>query len=760
MSQAPTNKMRKRIHLGVFIFFVVFAVYIIMSLFSTSVIKAEYYRSKANTQQLTELTINANRGTIYDVNGKVLAQSKTVWDVIVSPYDIDTYEDEEEKKLICKTLSEILDVDYDKLCLAVEDTNRRFYTVKTKVEKEVADEISAFVAENDFATYSVYLVENTARNYPNETLAASVIGFTNFDNNGVYGVEAYYDEYLQGVDGKIVSAQDASGGAMPYEYETRYEARNGNSVYLTIDEVVQHYLEKNLETVISQEGVDNRATGIIMNVKTGAILAMATAPGYDLNSPAELNGFFTEKLEEYRAELIEENAEREKPYTAEEIDELVEMQEGIYRETQWNNKAISELYFPGSVFKMLTCAAALEEEAVSLESEFYCSGVHDVSGTPISCWSEGGHGMLDLQLSLTKSCNPAFIQIGQALGADHFCEYFEAFGLTEKTGIDLPGEAQSLFVTRPNMGPVELASSSFGQTNKLTPLQMISACASVVNGGYLVTPHVMDKIVDDDGNVIMSYATETKRQVISEETSATMRNLLENVVIFNGGSNAYIEGYDIGGKSGTSEKLDEYSKANMRYVSSFCAFTPADDPEYIMLVMVDEPMNGKIYGSAVAAPVVSAVFSECLEYLGIYAQYTAEELAEQDTMVPYIIGQNSLGAITNLNYYGLNAVFVGNENGKVQSTTPGSGYSIPKGGTVVIYMDDAEKQSVIVPDVIGMTVSEANIALTNAGLNIRLSGGAVDNANATASLQSVEAGEEAYKGTVVEVTFIVNDETG
>ncbi|MDE6580171.1 MAG: PASTA domain-containing protein, partial [Ruminiclostridium sp.] len=362
--------------------------------------------------------------------------------------------------------------------------------------------------------------------------------------------------------------------------------------------------------------------------------------------------------------------------------------------------------------------------------------------------------------ALIKSCNPSFIAIGNLLGARNFTNYFEAFGLTEKTGIDLPGEASSLYVDYDRMGTVELASSAFGQTNKLTPLQMITAYAAVVNGGYLVTPHVVDKIVDSTGNVIKTNATAVKRQVISEETSASMRVMLEAVVENNGGSNAYIQGFSIGGKSGTSEKLDEYSSVNMRYVGSMCCFTPADDPEIIMLVMVDEPSNGKYYGSAVAAPVISAVFSECLENVGIYPQYTAEELAAQDTTVPYVLGSDGLAAISTLNSCGLKYEIVGDEHGTVVDTVPGASLTIPKGGTVIVYMDDSEKKTALVPNVVGMTVDQANNAITLAGLNISLSGGAVENDKAKAISQSVEAGTVANKGTVVRVEFIVDDETG
>lgn len=760
MSNAPTNKMRKRMHIGILIGIFVFALYITIKLFDVAIINAEYYRSKANTQQLDSFTINANRGTIYDTNGKILAQSSTVWDVIINPGYIAEEETEENKNLICETLAEILDVDCEKLIEACEETDNRYYIVKSKVDKPEADLITEFKSENEIALYSITLQENTKRYYPNETLASSVIGFTNYDNEGVYGIEAYYDDYLQGVDGKVVTAKDANGNSMPYEYETRYEAQDGNSIYLTIDEVLQHYLEKNLETVLTEFDVANRAAGIIMNVNTGAVLAMATAPGYDLNNPSELSDYFQEKLDEYTLSLTEDTTSETIP-TVEEIEELVAEKEAELRETQWNNKVISELYFPGSVFKVVTCASALEEQVVSLDSEFYCTGsVLVADDTEIHCWSTSGHGVLNLQTALTKSCNPSFIAIGQLLGALKFCNYFEAFGFTEKTGIDLPGEASPLYVSYDDMGVVELASSSFGQTNKITLLQMATAYCAVINGGYLVTPYVVEKIVDNDGNVIESASTQVKRQVISSDTSELMRELLENVVEFNGGSNAYISGYRIGGKSGTSEKLDMYNSANMRYVSSFSAFTPADDPEIVMLVIVDEPIGGTYYGSAVAAPVVSTVLSESLEYMGFYAQYTAEELAEQDTVVPYIIGSTTLSATTTLNTKGLNAEFVGDENGTVKYTVPTTGATIPKGGTVVIYLEETDRLTVEVPNVIGMTVAQANTVMTNAGLNISLSGGAVDNVNATATSQSIEYGTEVYKGAVIEVVFALNDETG
>ena len=549
---------------------------------------------------------------------------------------------------------------------------------------------------------------------------------------------------------------------MPYDFENRYEASDGSSIILTLDSTVQYYLEKNLESAVKQHKVNNRATGIIMNAKTGAIVAMATAPGYDLNNPSVLSEVDEKKLEELREKLVLDYAAgsmSDQDAINEMIEKDLDSERAAMREKQWKNKAVSELYFPGSVFKIITCASALEEEVISLNSSFQCLGVVDVEGTQIHCWSTGGHGTLSLQQAVTASCNPAFIKIGLSLGRRLFCDYFTAFGFTEKTGIDLPGEASPLYVPYERMGSVELASSSFGQTNKITPIQMICAYAAAINGGYLVTPHVLDRIVDSNGNVVKSYDTVIKRQVISGETSELMREITENVVNYNGGSNAKITGYRIGGKSGTSQKLDEYhNNWDMRYVGSFCAFTPANDPEYIMLVCVDEPMGGKYYGSMVAAPVVSAVFSECLEYLGVYPQYTAEELEQQDTTVPYVYGSALLDAITAINAQGLKYEIIGDESaGIVRKTIPEAASPIPRNGTVVIYMQDAEEQLVTVPDLTGCTVEQANSTLAYYGLNISLSGGAVNNSSAVATEQSVEPGTQVSKGTVVNVTFLVNN---
>lgn len=758
-------------------FIVIMAAYVGAFLLKYSILDGDKWRMLATGQQQDVVVMKANRGSIYDSNGTVLAQSSTVWDITISPHNIDlnntSAKEEYEKKaktliekgetpepytdraeLISKGLSEILGVDYNTvLAKCRTDLNSKYYIVKRKVEKPEANEITNFIKENGLNSDDITLWPTSKRYYPNGSLASNIIGFTNFDGDGVYGLEAYYDDYLSGTDGKAVYSVSADGRELKGASDAYYSAVDGYSLVLTLDEVLQHYLEKNLALCVSQHQVINRACGVIMNCKTGAVLAMATAPSFDLNDPSEITGAYDLQV---LAEMKDSGA----------TDEEIQEKEAALREQQWKNKAISELYYPGSVFKTVTCASALEEEVVSLNSTFHCAAVEIVAGTRIKCWSSYGHGTLTLQQAVTKSCNPSFIQIGQLLGADKFCNYFEAFGFTEPTGIDLPGESGSLYVSRENMGLVELASSSFGQTNKVTPLQMTTALCAIVNGGYLVTPFVVDKVLDADGNVVKTTETRIKRQVISEETSATMRNILETVVNDNGGSNAYINGYRIGGKSGTTEKIDEYNQRlattgedRMTYVPSFAAFAPADDPQIVMLVMADTPTGTQYYGSAVAAPVVSAVFKEGLPHLGIYPTYTADELAKMDAAVPYVLGVESQRAEAKLSAEGFEVRYVGDASSGATVTTqiPASGTSIPKGSTVVLYLgNEYDLESGIIPDVTGMTVSQANEAITNAGFNIKISGGAADNESAVATSQYPVGGTDAYKGNVVEVTFQVN----
>ncbi|MCL2036258.1 MAG: penicillin-binding transpeptidase domain-containing protein [Oscillospiraceae bacterium] len=759
LSPTPGKWMRIKLYGVVLTALLVFVAYISVNLYTIAVVKSEYYRMKANNQQLDGFVINANRGNIFDRNGRVLATSTVVWDVIVSPYDLLAKGDSPEK--ISRKLADLLELDYDELLEKCKDPDNRYEIIQKKVDRNVRDEINRFKAEEEIGLYSLYLVENSKRSYPNDRLASTVIGFTDYDDVGLYGVEASYDEYLQGRDGKLVMLKDGVGRTMSSEYERRFDAVDGNNVYLTIDVALQHYLEKNLDIIVNQHNVANRATGIMMEPSTGAILAMATTSGYNLNDPTELSESDEAKLEELRQNLTQDALEESASGVLSEedqkaIDVAVQNERAKLWESQWKNKAIGELYFPGSVFKAITGASALEEKVIDINTGFYCRGSETVLGTKIGCWHHG-HGQVDgLGKALTFSCNPAFMDIGARLGTERFYKYFDAFGFTQRTGIDLPGEEYP-FTVDSGMSAVDLAISSFGQTNKITPLQMITAFAACVNGGYLVTPHVVDKITDSDGNVVKSNDSGIKRQVLSNETSEHMRTLLEGVVEANGGSNAYMPGFKIGGKSGTSEKTDVYSQEDLRFVASFCAFAPADNPKVIMLVVVDEPNPGgqPYYGSMVAAPVVSAVFKESFQHLEIYPQFTAEEQALQDTVVPYVAGMSQIDASMRLTAAGLETNFVGSGS-KVINTIPASGSPIRKGSTVVVYMEEIESLTVAVPDVHGMTVTQANKAITDAGLNIRLTGGSIGNENATAVYMSIPPDTVVKNGTVIEVQFAVD----
>jgi stage V sporulation protein D (sporulation-specific penicillin-binding protein) len=792
--------MRKKLWGVVFILIIAMTVYICSNLVDTAIINAESFRAKANAQQLRRFTINANRGTIFDANGKILAQSKTVWTIVVSPTTIRsnaaTFQTQRENAAIreyrqniedglpavmpvagvvydeaveiSNALAEIFELDAAEILTRIRESNLGYEIVARQAEKPEVDKLNEFKRQRGIGIYSVYAVEDTKRFYPNGSLAANVIGFTNFDNIGVYGVEARYDKYLQGVNGLFVMAKDANNQPMPYDYEMRYEPRNGHSIYLTIDEVLQHYLEKNLEITHSQHRPENRATGIMMNAQTGAILAMATYPSFDLNEPSILTELDHSRMAGERTRKINDTLILSgfshgdeftlQPEQVEKIDNDIRDLGIVMRETQWKNKAVSELYFPGSVFKVITLAAALEEHAVGLNTGFFCGGVVTMAGEDIHCWRPGGHGqIMNVTDAITKSCNPAFMEMGRLLGIQKFSEYFEAFGFTSRTGIDLPGEANSLYISGGRMQNIDLAVSSFGQANKITPLQMITAYAAAVNGGHLVTPYVVDRVIDNDGNIIKSAQPQIRRQVISAETSALMRQILEDVVTENGGNNAYIAGYRIGGKSGTSQKIDEFPEGD-RYVSSFAAFTPSNEPEIIMLVMVDDPQGGQIYGSAVAAPVVSAVFRETLPYLEIYpTQMSEEELALQDTVVPPLVGLTRHEVITRLNERGLNYRFIGEDEGnRVLYTVPIDGRTITRNGTVVIYLSEQDYITRVIPDVRGMSPARANEVITGAGFNIRLTG-AIFNDQATAVAQSIEAGAEMPTGTIIEVDFMVID---
>lgn len=736
----PTPRMKRRLNIWVILFLIAFTAAILLSMVKTSITDSVKYQALANSNQFGSININANRGSIYDANGQILAQSATVFNVIVDPA-IFQLKDYDKLDIAADKLVELLGIDRQAFIDKANKKNSGYQIIAKKVEKPEADLLTAFCNDNDISGKSIYTEPDTKRYYPQGDLAASVIGFLDGDGDGQYGLEAYYDDYLAGVDGRIISARDAVGEEMPYRYEKTYDAENGNSLVLTLDTTLQHYLEKGLEEAVSLHEPNNRSCGIIMNAKTGAILAMATEPGFDLNSPTEI---YDEKI---RAQLALLSGDEYKTAYS------------TAREKQWKNKAITELYYPGSVFKVITGSSALEEKVIDLNTPFYCR-TEVVGGRNFHCWTTKGHGTQNFVQAMTNSCNPAFVQIGQRLGTALFSQYYAAYGFTKATGIDLPGEAQtSLYYPENQLGLVELASSSFGQTNKVTPIQMITAYAAVVNGGNLVTPYVVSKIEDNNGNVIKTVEPNIKRQVISEETSAIMRSTLESVVNSNGGSNSYIKGYQIGGKSGTSEKQDEDIAQNRDdlYVSSYCGFAPADDPEIIMLVMVDEPTGSEYYGSKVAVPVVTSVFTEALPYLGFYPEYTAEELESMDISVQSVEGQEIEQAKASITNDGLIYQVVGSGT-TVVAQVPDKGNQIPHGGTVILYTEEnyTEKSSTV-PNLIGMSISQVNSTLTNLGLNYKVSGNP-NHTGSTVLSQNWPEGSEVVRGTIIAVTFAADDQ--
>lgn len=734
MASGPTNSMRKRMTFVLFMFTIIGFLTLIVRLFNIQVIDFQKYQTAANAQQLSQTVITARRGTIYDRNLKPLAQSATVWKVTVWPAYV---ENEEKAKKIAEKMVEILDVDYETVYNKCLKKTSSCEIIKSKVEKSLADKVRQFKIDSNVS--AIGLEEDNKRYYPYSDFASTVLGFTGTDNQGLSGIEAYYDSILKGKSGVKLSAKNAWGTDMPVEYEKLYDAQNGNNLVLTIDEAVQHYLEKHLETAVIENQVYNRACGIVMDVETGEILAMSTKYDYDPNAPFEIK-----------------NAEAKAKLAALANDEL-EKQKNKELLTQWRNKAISDPYEPGSVFKIITAAAALEEKVVKETDTFFCTGSHTVSGTKIRCWKLGGHGAETFADGVKNSCNPVFMQVGARLGATKFFEYFSAFGLTEKTGIDLPGEATSIYHPLKNIGPVQLASSSFGQTFKVTPMQMITAVSAAVNGGYLVQPHIVKQILDENMDVVKTISTTVKKQVISEDVSKRISVLLEKVVTEGSGKNAYVSGYRIGGKTGTSEKIDETNEAGQvtKRIASFLGFAPADNPKIAVLVMLDDPHNmGSIYGSVIAAPVVGSIMADVLPYLGVEPQYTAEELAKLDLKVPNVVSMKPSFAQSKMYSMGLKASVIGSGETVVKQV-PSAGTAIPSGGTVILYTEliDTEKMATV-PDVIGNTATVANKMITNAGLNIKIVGGGINQQGAVAVKQSITPSTKVPIGTTITVEFL------
>lgn len=764
---SATVRMRNRTNKGVLGLMTVFCAAVIVRLFVVSVVDNSKYEGMANNYHFGTMTLSANRGAIYDANGTALAWSATVYNIYIDPTlyreEMKSIEDANDKKKSAaeeenETADNLVDVDQlktsitnflsEKLGLKTEEVEAsfekdgRYYVLQTQVEKNVTDEITAYFEKLNLSFIGTEAT--TRRYYPQNELAAAVIGFTNGDGDGQYGLEYQYDDYLSGVDGRVISAQAANGEEMPYRYSTTYDAEDGDSLYLTLDTTIQYYLEKSLAEMVEKFEVKERACGVIINPKTGAVYAMATYPTFDLNNPSEI-------------------------YDAKTAQELAALPEGEYstayataRETQWKNKVISEISYPGSTFKIVTTADAFEENLINMETDsFYCSGQVQVADATIRCSNTAGHGAQNFTQALTNSCNPAFIEIGQRIGIDKFSYYFEGFGLAEKTGIDLPGEAVSYSVTGDDMTIVDLASAAYGQCNKVTAMELVTAYSAAINGGYMVTPHVVDHVVDSNGNIVLQNEAEVKRQIVSEETSAIVREQLEAVVNNNPSHNAYIQGYRIGGKSGTAEKLDTSTADDRQYVASYCCFAPADDPEVIMLIMADEP-NKEIgyYGSQVVVPYARDIMEEILPAMGFYPEYSDGEDTDSTVTVPYLQSADITSAESTLAQLGLTYEVVG-DGTTVASQSPSTGTSVTKGGKVILYTEVGGNSgdTIEVPNLVGMTAAEVNETMTYYDLNYAIVGSSASESGALVQYQSEEAGTVVPRGTAITLTLSVSQQS-
>ena len=710
---------------------VVMFVLLFFRLFDLQIARHEELQSKAVNQQTRRTVVTASRGTIYDTAGNILAISSSAETIILSPLEINNALNDTEnpvtwtKDSLAAGLAEILGKDAASIRKRMDNVKSQYELIQLRADEEVAAKVRAYVEENKIS--GVHLVADTKRYYPYGSLAAQVIGFVGDDNTGLYGLEAYYEEELEGQSGLVISAKDQAENDMLYTYEQYFAAKNGSDLTLTLDTTIQYYLEKGLEAMMDKFSAANGASGIVMNAKTGGIMAMASYPNYDLND------FLT-----VSDQTLQERIERGE-------NTLAEMQL-----LQWRNKALNDTYEPGSTFKILTLSAALEEGVVDKTTTVNCGGSVNISGYTIHCSNKNGHGLQTLVQSVGNSCNPAFINYGLRIGNEKFYEYMRSFGLMNTTGIDLGGEAVGVFAADSSFTQLDLACYAFGQNFTVTPLTLISAQAACVNGGYLHTPYLVERITDSDGNVTYRHDSTPVRQVISEQTSATVRECLEYVVASGTGKNGQVAGYRIGGKTGTADKGQTGD-----VVVSFLCFAPADDPQVIMLITMDTPSRATgtyVSGGNMVAPTASTVMAEILPYLGIEPSYSAEELLGMDTTVPNVIGSTVEQAKEKLKERALSYKIVG-DGDTITDQTPAGGAIIPGKSTVILYASAAKPtDKCVVPHLLGKTPSEANTAATAAGLLIRFSGTTGSESSAIRVLsQSIDEGTEVDAGTVITV---------
>lgn len=738
--KGPAQRLRQRTAILILLILVLgFGAAVLRLTYLTTIQSSELQESAVDLQ-LADTTVSAKRGTIYDANGNVLAESASVWQVVMSPVN---FKNDKQRQAAAKGLSEIFDLEYNDV---LDDTKQQshYVVVKRRIESDEREKVLELIdtLKKDYSCSGVIqLLDDYKRYYPKNSLASSVIGFTGSDDQGLEGIEYEYDSYLSGTPGRIITAQNARGTDMPFRYEQNVESEDGNNVYLTIDETIQSICEKYMQKGVEDNNVLNKGVCIAMDVNTGAILAMVTTDGYDLNNPYELSAKEKKKI---KSTAKSKQAEAESAALS----------------AMWRNKAVADTYMPGSVFKMCVASAALEENLVNEKTSFTCTGSISVEGETIHCSNISGHGTQNFVEVISNSCNPAFIQIGQMLGAGKFRQYYQGFGFSDKTGIDLPGEAEDSFWKEGKMGGVDLAVASFGQNFTITPIQMITACAAVSNGGYVVQPHVVSKITDSKGNVIKTVDKKVKRQVISDDTSKKMNEYLEYNTERQGAAAGYISGYKVAGKTGTTEKrgVTKFeSSFSEDYISSFCGYAPADDPQIAMLVFFDTPDGDAYYGSQVSSPVFINIMSEVLPYLDVKTSYTDEELGYVDASAGDYTGVSVDEAKTAVEADGFTATVKGNGS-TVISQIPTVSSGLQKGGSIVLYTDsDSQSETVSVPSLIGLSPDEVNDVASDYGLNVSFSGATTS--SGTSSSQNVEAGTSVSPGTVITVSFADSSST-
>lgn len=738
--KGPAQRLRQRTAILILLILVLgFGAAVLRLTYLTTVQSSELQESAVDLQ-LADTTVSAKRGTIYDANGNVLAESASVWQVVMSPVN---FKNDKQRQAAAKGLSEIFDLEYNDV---LDDTKQQshYVVVKRRIESDEREKVLELIdtLKKDYSCSGVIqLLDDYKRYYPKNSLASSVIGFTGSDDQGLEGIEYEYDSYLSGTPGRIITAQNARGTDMPFRYEQNVESEDGNNVYLTIDETIQSICEKYMQKGVEDNNVLNKGVCIAMDVNTGAILAMVTTDGYDLNNPYELSAKDKKKI---KSTPKKKQAEAESAALS----------------NMWRNKAVADTYMPGSVFKMCVASAALEENLVNEKTSFTCTGSILVEGETIHCSNIAGHGTQNFVEVISNSCNPAFIQIGQMLGAGKFRQYYQGFGFSDKTGIDLPGEAEDSFWKEGKMGGVDLAVASFGQNFSITPIQMITACAAVSNGGYVVQPHVVSKITDSKGNVIKTVDKKIKRQVISDDTSKKMNEYLEYNTERQGAAAGYISGYKVAGKTGTTEKrgvTKVESSFSEDYISSFCGYAPADDPQIAMLVFFDTPDGDAYYGSQVSSPVFINIMSEVLPYLDVKTSYTDEELGYVDASAGDYTGVSVDEAKTAVEADGFTATVKGNGS-TVISQIPTVSSGLQKGGSIVLYTDsDSQSETVSVPSLIGLSPDEVNDVASAYGLNVSFSGATTS--SGTSSSQNIEAGTSVSPGTVITVSFADSSST-